>query len=101
LSRSSTTPSQISDRLDLTSRDIKRFYDGEQGDYLLKETLDRYGWFVNSFSGFAKYIDHCLLQDFCDENYDVKLWKDKYGLPESKEELVDFWEWSIFMLDAD
>lgn len=91
---------QIYDRVDLTLRDIKRYYDKDAGDYPLKSTLLRYNFFFDQFANFKEYIDHCLLQDFCDENYNVKLWQDKYGLPQTKEELVDFWKWSVDVLEA-
>lgn len=90
----------ISDRVDLTLRDIKYFYDKKQDHYPLKEALLRYDWFFSQFSGFKEYIDHCLLQDFCDENYNVKLWKNSDGLPKNAEELVDFWNWSVSVLTA-
>ena len=90
---------KISDRVDLTLRDIKRYYDKEVSDYPLKSTLLRYAFFFDQFASFKEYIDHCLLKDFCDENYNVKLWQDKYGLPQTKEELVDFWKWSIEVLE--
>lgn len=90
---------QIYDRVDLTLRDIKRYYDKETADYPLKSTLLRYNFFFDQFSSFKEYIDHCLLQDFCDENYNVILWQDKYGLPATKEELISFWKWSINVLE--
>lgn len=91
---------KISDRVDLTLRDIKRYYDKETSDYPLKSTLLRYNFFFDQFANFKEYIDHCLLQDFCDENYNVKLWQDRYGLPQTKEELIDFWKWSVDVLEA-
>jgi len=89
----------IGDRIDLTLRDIKKYYDKEQGDYPLKDTLCRYSDFFDKFGGFDKYVDHCLLGDFCDENYKVSLWKDKDGLPATSDELIGFWEWSLKKLN--
>lgn len=93
------TSKEIRDRIDLTLRDIKKYYDKEQGDYPLKETLKRYSEFFDKFGSFDKYVDHCLLGGFCDENYDVILWKDKDGLPTDSDELVSFWEWSVDKLE--
>ena len=90
---------KILDRVDLTLRDIKRYYDNETADYPLKSTLLRYSFFFDQFANFKEYIDHCLLQDFCDDNYNIQLWQDKYGLPETKEELISFWKWSIDVLE--
>lgn len=92
--------SSISDRIDLTLRDIKYFYDEKVEDYPLKDVLNRYKDFFSKFGDFKGYVDYCLLQDFCKENYEVDLWKDEKGLPKNEEELVSFWKWSIEKLES-
>lgn len=86
---------KISDRIDLTLLNIKYFYDKSKTEYPLKETLEQYAYFFHCFADFQDYIAYNFLQDFCDGNGDVSLWKDKNGLPENEKELISFWQWSL------
>lgn len=94
------TTLSIADRIDLTLRDIKSFYDKKEEYYPLKEVLNRYKDFFDAFKTFKGYIDYCLLNDFCTDDYEVILWKKEEGLPKDETELVSFWNWSIEKLEA-
>ena len=61
---------KISDRFDLTLECIKRYYNQEQSP--LYNTLLRYKDFFDLFVSFKNYIDFFLLQDFVDDEFDVK-----------------------------
>ena len=61
---------KICDRFDLTLECIRLFFAREHNP--LNTVLLRYGDFFFSFENFKNYIDFFLLQDFVDEDYNVK-----------------------------
>ena len=70
---------------------IKKYYAKEQEDYPLKETIERYAYFFDSFASFDEYIEYNLLQDY-------ELLPKKF--PTDENELVEFWKRSIDFLEA-
>jgi hypothetical protein len=60
----------ICDRFDLTLECIRRFYQNERSP--LYDTLVRYKDFFDLFVDFCGYVDFFLLQDFVDENKQIK-----------------------------
>ena len=60
----------ICDRFDLTLECIRRFYSNEQNP--LNDSLLRYKEFFDLFVDFNGYVDFFLLQDFIDENGQIK-----------------------------
>jgi len=81
----------INDMVHQTLESIEKYYSKERGYYPIKEALERYGYFFDSFSSFDEYIEYNLLQD-------RKLLPTKF--PTSERELVDFWKRSIDFLEA-
>ena len=65
---------KIGDRFDLTLECIARWYRGE--DNPLANVFDRYGDFFEWFGDFQGYVDFFLLQDFVDDEYQVKILTD-------------------------
>lgn len=65
---------KIGDRFDLTLECIARWYQGE--DSPLANVFDRYGDFFEWFGDFQGYVDFFLLQDFVDDEYQVKILTD-------------------------
>lgn len=61
---------KISDRFDLTLECIRRFYIGELSP--LYDTMSRYKDFFLLFQDFENYVNFFMLQDFVEENYQVK-----------------------------
>ena len=61
---------KIYDRFDLSLECIRRFYEGEQSP--LYDTLMRYKDFFDLFVDFSGYVDFFMLQDFIDENGQIK-----------------------------
>jgi hypothetical protein len=61
---------KICDRFDLTLECIRRFYIGEESP--LYDAISRYNDFFYLFKDFENYIKFFMLQDFVDENYQVK-----------------------------
>ncbi len=61
---------QIADRLDLTLECVRRYYLEEESP--LYEVFKRYSLFFSLFNSFNEYIDFFLLQDFIDEQEQVK-----------------------------
>lgn len=61
---------QIADRLDLTLECVRRHYLEEESP--LYEVFKRYSFFFSLFNNFKEYIDFFLLQDFIDEQEQVK-----------------------------
>lgn len=61
---------QIADRLDLTLECVRRYYLEEESP--LYEVFKRYSNFFSLFNNFREYIDFFLLQDFIDEQEQVK-----------------------------
>lgn len=81
----------IGDRFDLTLECIRRFYnDKEYKSSPLLATLTRYQGYFDLFESFEGYIDFFLLQDFVDNEYQVK-----FALP------FDDFKGSPFPKDAD
>lgn len=80
-----------------TLESIKKYYDKESGDYPLKNNIERYGYFFDSFrhaeedNGFDNYIEYNLLQDH-------ELLPKKF--PTNESELIEFWTKSIDFLEA-
>lgn len=83
--------SSIKDMVYLTLESIKKYYMEWCGDYPLKETIERYGYFFDNFNSFDEYIEYNLLQDY-------EILPKKF--PTSETELVDFWKKSIVFLEA-
>lgn len=65
---------KIADRFDLTLECIARWYRGE--DSPLVSVFDRYRDFFEWFSDFKGYVDFFLLQDFVNDEYQVKILTD-------------------------
>lgn len=61
---------QIADRLDLTLECVRRYYLEEKSP--LYEVFKRYSIFFSLFDNFREYIDFFLLQNFIDEQGQVK-----------------------------
>ncbi|MDV0446330.1 hypothetical protein MsAg5_01600 [Methanosarcinaceae archaeon Ag5] len=81
----------VNDMVHQTLENIKKYYAKECGDYPLKETIERYGYFFDRFASFDEYIEYNLLQDY-------ELLPKKF--PTNENELVEFWEKSIEFLEA-
>lgn len=92
----------ICDRFDLTLECIRRFYKKETSP--LYETILRYNDFFSLFESFQNYINFFLLQDFVDEEYNVKFCV-PFGnfhstpLPSSKEEYIEYKNNTIQSID--
>ena len=82
---------EINDMVHQTLESIRRHYAEESGDYPLREAIERYGYFFDSFESFDEYIEYNLLQD-------NGLLPKKF--PTNEDELVDFWKRSIEFLEA-
>jgi len=61
---------KICDRFDLTLECIRRFYSGETSP--LYDAISRYDDFFYLFKDFENYVNFFMLQDFVDENYQIK-----------------------------
>ena len=61
-------------RCHLTLECIARWYRGEENP--LADVFDRYGDFFEWFGDFQGYVDFFLLQDFVDDEYQVKILTD-------------------------
>ena len=70
---------------------IRRYYEREHVSYPLKEALERYGYFFDSFVSFDEYIEYNFLQDH-------RLLPDRF--PRDESELVEFWTRSIDFMEA-
>jgi hypothetical protein len=81
----------INDVLYPTLEGIRKYYEKEQGDYLLKEDIERYGYFFDSFGSFNEYVEYNFLQDY--EQLPKKF-------PKNENELVEFWKKSIGFMEA-
>ena len=81
----------INDMMYQTLENIKKYYAKECGDYPLKETITRYGYFFDCFASFDEYVEYNLLQDY-------ELLPRKF--PTNENELVEFWEKSIEFFEA-
>lgn len=83
---------KISDRWDLTLIEIKNFYEGKTTGSLY-DVLLRYKNFFSIFSGFTEYCEFFLLQDFLNDEGNVKLLLDREkGNPLPKNEQF-YWEY--------
>ncbi|MBB1562840.1 hypothetical protein HG436_000280 [Candidatus Saccharibacteria bacterium] len=72
---------KIGDRFDLTLECIARWYQGK--DSPLADVFDRYDDFFEWFGDFQGYVDFFLLQDFVDDEYQVKILTDFDGFQSS------------------
>jgi len=87
----SRSNSPINDMVHPLLEGIRKYYDKEQGDYPLKNTIERYGYFFDRFESFDEYLDYNFLQDYA-------LLPKKF--PTNESELIDFWKKSIDFLEA-
>ncbi len=83
----------ISDRLDLTLECIRRYYLGDKSP--LYNVLRRYSSFFDLFGSFKGYINFFYLQDFIDENEQIKFsipfnGFNRPALPQTIEEYLGF-----------
>lgn len=91
INQSRGTHPEINDMVYQTLDSIKKYYAKESGSYPLKETLERYGYFFDSFASFDEYIEYNFLQDY-------ELLPKKF--PTNENELIEFWKMSINFLEA-
>ena len=94
---------KICDRFDLTLECIRRFYNKEESP--LHETLLRYSNFFDLFSDFSSYIDFFLLQDFINENQQVRFSLPFDGfnrspLPQTKDEYKEYKDHTIVLINS-
>jgi hypothetical protein len=84
----------IKDRFDLTLECIRRHYQG--GESPLASTLARYADFFELFGTFQGYVEFFLLEDWVDENFDVRFYLESFPgfesdpLPKTFEDYVTF-----------
>ncbi len=93
---------KICDRFDLTLECIRRFYIGE--DSPLYAATSRYKDFFQLFKDFENYVNFFVLQDFVDDNYQVRfsLPFDNFArspLPQSSEEYKRYKNETINLID--
>ena len=62
----------MKDRIDLTLEAIKRFYDDSEDKNPLINVLNATKYFYDLFGSFKNFIDFFLLNDYVDDNYNVK-----------------------------
>ena len=62
---------KIHDRIDLTLKCIKMYYENSSEDNPLLSCLNKNKVFFDLFGDFKTYVDFFLLNDLVDENYDV------------------------------
>ena len=82
---------EINDMVYLTLESIKKYYANEQEEYPLKEAIERYAYFFDSFVSFSEYIEYNLLQD-------QGLLPKKF--PTNENELIEFWKRSVDFMEA-
>ncbi len=82
---------EINDMFYHTLESIRKYYENECGDYPIKNDIERYGYFFDSFGSFDGYLEYNLLQDheFLPKKF-----------PTNEGELVDFWTGSVDFLEA-
>ena len=73
----------IGDRLDLTLECIRRHYLGDLEPSPLSKVLERYGAFFGLFGSFEGYVEFFLLQDLCNEDWSVRLFRPHSGFDSS------------------
>jgi len=92
----------IGDRFDLTLECIRRFYEKDKSP--LYETLMRYKDFFDLFVGFNEYVEFFLLQDFINDQKQVKFslpFNDfiRSPLPQNSDEYRQYKDKTIELID--
>tara|TARA_R110001592_G_scaffold35475_1_gene120649 strand:- start:290 stop:1006 length:717 start_codon:yes stop_codon:yes gene_type:complete len=93
---------KISDRFDLTLECFRRHYTNEESP--LTNTLESYSDFFKLFKDFKGYIDFFMLQDFIENNGEIKFSLpfddfNRSALPENKEEYLSYMKSTIELID--